>query len=298
MSPGRGRALRSLLFVPGDSQRKLDRALSSGADALILDLEDAVAMTGKEAARRATAEWLAGTRLEASRPTIFVRVNGLRTGLTAADLAAVLPNRPDGIVLPKAEGAREIQELAAMLEAQEVEAGWPSASTAILPIATETARGLLAIGSIPGSTGRLTAVTWGGEDLAADLGAESNRDETGGYADPYRYARTMTLVAAAASEVDAIDSVFTDFRDREGLRQECLAARRDGFAGKLAIHPDQVPVINDAFTPPPEALSAAREIVEALAAAGGGVATLRGRMLDRPHLRMAERTLARAPRSK
>jgi citrate lyase subunit beta/citryl-CoA lyase len=280
--------MRSLLFVPGDAARKLEKALASGADALILDLEDSVALSAKETARRLTAEFLAAHGDDPGRPRLYVRINDLASGLAETDLAGVMPGRPDGIVLPKTVGGADIAALAATL------AAWPS-ETGILAIATETARGLLAIGTIPGSSPRLCGIAWGAEDLSADLGAESNRDDDGRYTAPYRHARTMTLLTAAAAEVDAIDTVHTDFRDVEGLEHECRAARRDGFTGKLAIHPAQVPIINRAFAPSAEALAEARRIVAAFADnPGAGVVGLDGRMLDRPHLKRAMRIIARS----
>ncbi|ACA16774.1 Citrate (pro-3S)-lyase [Methylobacterium sp. 4-46] len=284
--------MRSLLFVPGDSPRKLDKGLESGADALILDLEDSVALDAKPAARAATAGFLARARGRGG-PRLYVRVNALDTGLTEDDLAAVMPAGPDGIVLPKAAGGPDVAALGARLAVHEARAGLPDGATRILPIATETARAVFALGSLAGSSPRLVGVTWGAEDLSADLGAETNRDETG-WSGPFRLARHLALLAAAAAEVDAIDTINAAFRDLDGLARECAEARRDGFVGKMAIHPAQVPVINAAFTPSPEAIARARAVVAAFAQAPGtGVVGIEGQMLDRPHLRRAERLLAR-----
>ncbi|MDP4021034.1 CoA ester lyase [Methylobacterium sp. NEAU 140] len=286
--------MRSLLFVPGDSRSKLDKALGSGADALIVDLEDSVSSGSKEAARSISAAFLAEAAMRDVRPLLFVRVNDLATGLTDEDLEAVMRSAPDGIVLPKAVGGRDIRDLAGRLDRAEARNGIAPGRTRILPIATETARGVLAIGTIPDASPRLCGVTWGGEDLSADIGAEANRDGAGRYTDPYRHARLMTLLTAAAAEVDAVDAVFTAFRDADGLAGECRAARRDGFVAKMAIHPGQVPVINAAFGASPEALQEAREIVALFAAdPQAGVLGLNGRMIDRPHLRRAQRLLAR-----
>ncbi|GJD49289.1 (3S)-malyl-CoA thioesterase [Methylobacterium crusticola] len=287
--------MRALLFVPGDSPRKLDRALEAGADALILDLEDSVALPEKPAARAVTAAFLARMREAPGRPRLYVRVNALDTGLADADLAAVMGAGPDGIVLPKAAGGPDVAALGARLAVHEAQAGLPDGATRILPIATETARAVFALSSLAGASRRLAGVTWGAEDLSAEIGAETNRDDGGAWSGPFRLARNLTLLAAAAAEVDAIDTINARFRDLEGLARECREARRDGFAGKMAIHPAQVPVINAAFTPSEAALARARAIVAAFARSPGtGVVGIDGEMLDRPHLRRAERLLARA----
>lgn len=287
--------MRSLLFVPGDSPRKLEKGLGSGADALILDLEDSVAPAGKEAARATTAGFIAEARREENHPRLFVRVNGLTTGLTDADLDAVMVAGPDGIMLPKTVGGSDVSHLGAKLAVREAENGLEDGGTAILAIATETARGVFGLATIAGASRRLAGIAWGGEDLAADIGAEANRDANGAYTGPYVLARSLALLAAASAEVDAIDSVFTDFRDLDGLSAECREARRDGFAAKMAIHPAQVAVINEAFTPSEEAIAHARAVVALFAASPGvGVVGLDGQMIDRPHLKQAERLLARA----
>ena len=284
--------MRSLLFVPGDAPAKIAKALGCGADALILDLEDSVAPDAKSAARAAVREALAGPR--EGGPRLFVRVNGLDTGLADADLDGVMPGRPDGIMLPKAIGGETVAHLAAKIAVREAEYDLADGATGILAIATENAAGVFAARTLARSSHRLRGIAWGGEDLAADLGAESNRDETGAYTDPFRLARTVTLLAAAAAGVDAIDTVYTAFRDLEGLATECRAARRDGFVAKMAIHPAQVPVINEAFTPTPEAVARARAILAAFTENPGlGVIGIAGEMIDRPHLKQAERLLAR-----
>lgn len=287
--------MRSLLFVPGDSQKKLQKGLESGADALILDLEDSVALDAKPQARELTRDFLKETGALARRPRLIVRVNALSTGLTEADLDAIMPGAPDAIMLPKAEGGPDLTHLAAQIAVREAEGDLADGATRIIAIATETGKGIFALGSYAGASHRLEALTWGAEDLSADLGAETNRLEDGSYADPYRMARSLTLFAAAAAQVDPIDSVFTAFRDSEGLRAECLAGRRDGFTGKMAIHPAQVAVINEVFSPSPEALARAEAIIALFDANPGlGVIGLDGEMLDRPHLMRARRLKARA----
>lgn len=286
--------MRSLLFVPGDSPRKQEKGLEVGADALILDLEDSVALPEKGKAREVAAAFLARMREVTARPKLYVRVNALDTGLTEDDLAAVMPHAPDGIMLPKAEGGVSVAHLGARLAVYEAEHGGKDGATRILPIATETARAVFALQSLPGASPRLSGVTWGAEDLSADLGAETNRGEDGAWSAPFQLARNLTLMAAAASEVDAIDTINAHFRDLDGLARECRAARRDGFVGKMAIHPAQVAVINEAFTPTDAALAQARKVVAAFAQSPGvGVVGIDGEMFDRPHLRRAERLLAR-----
>ena len=287
--------MRSLLFVPGDSARKLEKALGSGADALIIDLEDSVAAGEKARAREVTAGFLREAGKAAVRPRMIVRVSGLTTGLIDDDLDGVMAGAPEAILLPKTVGGPDVAHLGAKLAVREAEFGLADGATKIIALATENARGVFALGTLPGSSPRLAGVTWGGEDLSADIGAETNRGADGGYLDPYRLARSLALLAAAAAEVDAIDSVFTNFRDLNGLAEECREARCDGFVAKMAIHPAQVPVINEAFTPSPEVLRKARAVIEAFAQSpGAGVVGIEGEMLDRPHLTRAERLLRRA----
>ncbi|MGP9821341.1 HpcH/HpaI aldolase/citrate lyase family protein [Salinarimonas sp. NSM] len=286
--------MRSYLFVPGDSEKKLDKALGAGADALIVDLEDSVAPGEKARGRAVAAAFLARAAVVPGRPRLLVRVNALDTDLIGADLDAVMPAVPDGIVLPKASGGQDVAHLAALIAVREAEYGLPDGGTVIYAIATETARAIFGLGTYGGASHRLRGLAWGGEDLSADLGAETNRDETGAWTEPYRIARTMMLFGAAAAEVDAIDTVHTAFRDLDGLAAECRSARRDGFVGKLAIHPAQVPVINEAFTPAPAEIACARAIVAAFDAdPGAGVVAIDGEMIDMPHLKRARRVLAR-----
>jgi citrate lyase subunit beta/citryl-CoA lyase len=287
---------RSLLFVPGDSPRKLDRALGSGADALIVDLEDSVAQDGKAAARETTAAFLAVAGRASGGPRLMVRINALATGLAEADLDAVMPHAPAAIVLPKTEGGADVAALGAAMAERERAAGLAVGGMRVIAIATETARGVFGLGTLAEAGPRLAGVAWGGEDLSADIGAEANRSVSGAYTEPYRLARALTLLAAAAAEADAIDAVHTAYRDIDALAAECAEARRDGFAAKMAIHPAQVPVINAAFTPSPAALDWAHAVTEAFAASpGAGVVGVGGEMIDRPHLRRAERLLRRAP---
>lgn len=272
---------RSWLFVPGDSPRKMEKALESGADALILDLEDAVAPRAKPEARRMVARFLA-------RPAPMprhVRINALDSGQAEADLAATLMQRPDGYVLPKCEGPDDIDRLERMTAGL----GDPLAVTVI---ATETARGLRRLQRMDWSHPALTAITWGGEDLSADLGASQNRDAEGRYLPLFRLARDTALLAAREAGVAAIDAVFTALDNPDGLRTETAEAAALGFDGKLAIHPAQIGPIHAGFAPTPAQIRWARQVVALLE--GSGTARLDGQMLDRPHLRKAQRILSRA----
>jgi citrate lyase subunit beta/citryl-CoA lyase len=285
--------MRSLLFVPADSEKKLDKAMGAGADAVIIDLEDSIAPERKNAARNSAADYLRGAIRRPNRPRLIVRVNGFATGLTDADLDAVVPAAPDAILLPKAEGGAAIAHADAKLAAREAIAGLPDGSIEILALATETAAALFLAGTYRGSSTRLSGLTWGAEDLSAELGAEANRDADGNFLDPYRLARALCLAGAAVAEVSAIDTVYVDFRNEAGLKRECEEAHRDGFTGKLAIHPAQVPVINAAFTPTPEQIEKAKAVVAAFAAQpGAGTVGIGGVMYDRPHLARANRLLA------
>jgi citrate lyase subunit beta / citryl-CoA lyase len=286
--------MRSLLFVPGDDARKLEKGLASGADALLIDLEDSVATSRKEAAREIVSGFLAATPRDTA-PKLFVRVNAFETGLLEADLDGVMSGRPDGIMLPKSRSGQDCTLLGARLAVREAELGLPDGVTTIIPIATEVAAAIFQLGTYAGSTRRLAGLTWGAEDLAADLGAERNRLTDGTYADPFRLARSLALLAAHAAGVEAIDTIYADFRDHAGLEAETIAARQDGFGGKMAIHPAQVPVINRVFTPDAEAVAMAERIVAHFRDnPEAGVTAINGRMIDRPHLRQAERVLARA----
>ena len=287
--------MRSFLFVPADGGRKLDKAMASGADAVIIDLEDSIAPAAKAAARKSAAAFLTEVGKSADRPHLLVRVNGIATGLIDGDLDVVAGARPDAIMLPKAEGGASIIHVDAKLTACEAIAGLPDGSIKILAIATETAPALFLAGTYAGASSRLEGLTWGAEDLSADLGAETNRDGDGQFLDPYRMARALCLAGAAAARVPAFDTVTPDFRNADLLRREAEEARRDGFQGKIAIHPAQVPIINEVFTPTPAAVAQARAIVAAFDAnPGKGAVAIEGVMYDRPHLARASRVLVRA----
>ena len=287
--------MRSLLFVPGDDSRKLAKALSSGADALILDLEDSVAEDAKSKARRTCLDFLKSAVPLAGRPALYVRINALDSGLSDADLDSVMTAGPDGIVLPKAQSGADVTLLDARIAVREALHDLADGQTAIIAIATETAASIFGIGSYAGAGTRLSGLTWGGEDLAADIGASANKDDAGQWTQPFQLARNLCLFGAVSAGAQAIDTVYTDFRDLDGLHLEATAAAQDGFTGKLAIHPAQVAVINEVFTPSPQAIAQAQRIVDAFKAAGNaGVVGLDGKMIDRPHLVAARRTLARA----
>ncbi|TPM02964.1 MULTISPECIES: CoA ester lyase [unclassified Mesorhizobium] len=286
--------MRSLLFVPGDSERKLEKGFGAGADVVIVDLEDSVAPQNKASARMTAARFIASHRAK-TRSAIYVRVNDLSTGLTDDDLAALIPAKPDAVMLPKSAGGQDVQHLSAKLRLREAENGLADGATKILPIITETPAAVLAAASYAGASARLAGLTWGAEDLSAAIGARTTRDQHGRYTEIFRFARAMTILAAGAAKVAAIDTVFPNFRDMAAFEAECREAERDGFTGKMAIHPDQVPVINAAFTPSVEAVQQSAAIVAAFQAAGNpGVVGIDGKMYDRPHLRLAERLLARA----
>ncbi len=287
--------MRSLLFVPADSPSKLERGGECTADALILDLEDSVAPAAKSRAREAAAAYLSESAPKQDRPRLYVRINPLGGGLADDDLEAVVAARPDGIMLPKCESGADVGLLDARLAVLEAQAGIPEGTTRILPITTETPGSLFQLGSYAGASPRLDGLTWGAEDLSVELGAMANRDANGVFTDPYRLARALCLAGAASAKVPAIDTVYTDFRDLDGLRAECDAAARDGFCAKMAIHPAQLPVINEAFTPSEAMIAEAEAVLAAFGAAETtGVAGLNGQMLDRPHRLRAERLLARA----
>lgn len=284
--------MRSLLFVPADSEKKLARGLESGADALIIDLEDSVAAASKPAGRALAAEFIAA---QTNGPALYVRINDLSSGMSDADLAAVMKARPAGIMLPKSGGGDDVGRLDVRLRVFEAENGVADGATRIIPIITETPAALLNVSTYAGASARLAGLTWGAEDLSAEIGAAQTRDEAGRYTDVFRFARISTILAATAAEVTPIDTVFPNFRDEKAFRRDCLEGVRDGFTARMAIHPAQVPVINEAFTPSPEAIAHASAVVEAFAVAGNaGVVGIDGRMFDRPHLKRAERLLARA----
>jgi len=282
---------RSYLFVPADSERKMKKAADIGADALILDLEDSVAPTARPAARQLARDYLAG------KENVWVRINAIDTDDARADLEAVMPSAPAGIVLPKPRGAADAASLAKMLDELEQEYGIAAGQTEILAICTERPEAIFTLGSYIGTTSRLCALSWGAEDLSAAVGATSNRDDEGNWLPPYELARSLCLFAATAAEIPAVDTVFTDFRDAQGLATYASKARRDGFSGMLAIHPAQVDVINRAFVPTAAELERAERIVALFDKnPGAGTLGMDGEMVDRPHLLQAQRILQLANR--
>ena len=306
--PHRG-LLRSLLFVPGDSERKQAKALASPADALILDLEDSVAEAQLPAARVRVRELLvsAGSAAASSgggpsgflRPQLWVRVHSLTSGQLLEDLVAVFPGAPAGLVLPKVSAAAEVIQVAQELAALETRDGRAVGSTQLIIIATETPQAVLGLPAFagallaqPAAAARVAALTWGAEDLSAAIGASARHQSSGALTFTFQLARSLCQLAAAALGVQTIDGVYVNFRDGQGLQREAAEARRDGFTGKLAIHPDQIAPINQAFTPTESELARARRIVAAFAASpAAGVLNLDGEMIDRPHLLQARRLL-------
>jgi citrate lyase subunit beta/citryl-CoA lyase len=287
--------MRSFLFIPGDSPKKLEKGLGSGADALLLDLEDSISPQNKAEARNVTLGFLKEAVPVTARPRIYVRINGLQTGLTDADLDTIVAGRPDGVMFPKAEGGATVTHCDAKLTAREAIHGLPDGSLDIIAIATETAQAMFLAGTYGGASKRLKGLTWGAEDLSVELGAEANRDRDGHFLAPYQLARSLCLAGAAAAQVQAIDTVYVDFRNDAGLRRECEEARRDGFTGKMAIHPGQVAAINEVFTPTAEQVKRAEAVIAAFAQnPGAGTVGIGGVMYDRPHLERAKQLLARA----
>ncbi len=280
---------RSFLFVPADSERKMAKAADVGADALILDLEDSVAADARPAARELAREYLQ------DKQNVWVRINPLDSADAEADLNAVMAAAPSGIVLPKPPSAAAVIELDQQLSVLEKSHGLDVGSTRILPLCTEQPTAIFTLQSYIGSSARLAAMSWGAEDLSAAIGASTNRDVDGNWLPTYELARSLCLLIAAAAEVVAIDTVFTDFRDTDGLARYAANARRDGFGGMLAIHPAQVSVINDAFAPGAAEVEHAQRIVTAFAEnPDAGTIGLDGKMIDKPHLLQAQRLLALA----
>jgi citrate lyase subunit beta/citryl-CoA lyase len=280
--------MRSLLFVPADSERKLAHGLESGADALILDLEDSVAASNRPIARAQARDFLAAHGPDRIRR--YVRINPLSSGLALDDLAATVAGRPDGILLPKCL-PEDVRTADHYLAAFEKTAGAPPGAIRIIAIATETPEAVFALGRYAGVSPRLEAITWGAEDLSACIGG-NNRTIDGDYDGPYRLARSLCLLAASAAQVMAIDTIYTDFRDEAGLKAECFAARRSGFAAKMAIHPAQLAAINEAFSVSPAEREWAERVIAAFAAQpDSGTLALDGKMIDKPHLVLARRLL-------
>jgi citrate lyase subunit beta/citryl-CoA lyase len=284
--------MRSMLFVPADSERKLARGLDSGADALILDLEDSVAASNRSTARKLAREFLAAHGPD--RILRYVRINPLASGLTLDDLAATVAGRPDGILLPKCL-PEDVGTLDHYLSAFEAAADIAVGAIRIVAIATETPQAVFALGGYAGVSPRLEAITWGAEDLSAFLGG-SNKTIEGEYDGPYRLARSLCQLAAAAAEVIAIDTIYTDFKDSEGLKAESLAARRSGFGAKMAIHPAQLATINEAFSVSAAEREWAERVIAAFAGSpDAGTLALDGKMIDKPHLTLARRLLGLPP---
>ncbi len=283
--------LRSMLFIPGDSEKKLAKADDINADALILDLEDSVAGPRKDAGRALTLAFLKARAPEVRKSKLFVRINPLESDAPLRDLAAVMPGAPDGIVFPKATGPAAIAQIAKHLEEHEARAGL-AAKTAIVAISGETAAGVSSSADYAkGVSERLVGLSWGPWDLAADLGAAGNTDETGAFGFTYRLAQSLTLLAAKAAGVQAIDTPHTDFKDEQKLLELCRTIRREGWNGKLAIHPAQVAIIHEGFKPSAEEVAHAEQVIRAFDSPDSGVASLNGVMLDLPHLKQAQRTM-------
>ncbi|MBX3488307.1 CoA ester lyase [Parvibaculum sp.] len=282
--------MRSFLFVPADSEKKLAKGAGAGADALIVDLEDSVALSNKEAARKSAVAYL--KTADRTGPKLVLRINALDTPFWEADLEAVVPAKPDMIVVPKTISGACVKKVGDRIDRL------GGGDIGIGCVATETAASLFTLGTYAGSHPRLAFLTWGAEDLAAALGARDNKDEQGNYTGPYRLARTLTLLGAVAAGVAPIDGIYKDFRDEAGLEAEARAAIRDGFTGKMAIHPAQVAIINAVFTPGEADLAHARAVIEAFEKAGDvGVVALDGVMLDIPHLKQAKALLSRAAKA-
>jgi citrate lyase subunit beta/citryl-CoA lyase len=279
--------LRSLLFVPADSEKKLAKAKSSPADALILDLEDAVAADNRPKAREMVREFLS----EKHRQAIWVRVNPHGSTDHRADIEAVVPSAPAGLVIPKPDGPKALRMVGRNITMLEQGHGLTRGAIALLPVATETPAAVLNLHEYQKPVPRLAAMSWGAEDLSAALGASTNRDENGEFLFVHKVVRSLVLIAAKAAGVDAIETLHADFRDSKGLERGARLAQREGFSGMLAIHPDQVEPINAAFTPSSADIEHAKKVIAAFAN-GAGVASLDGKMLDQPHLKQAQHVLA------
>jgi citrate lyase subunit beta/citryl-CoA lyase len=288
--------LRSFLFIPGDSEKKLGKADGAGADALIFDLEDAVTLPNKPLARELVGAFLRDRPRGKRTSELWVRINPLESGLALTDLAAVVAAAPDGLMLPKANGPEDVQTLSHYLDALEVQGGVELGSIKILPVATETAVAPFRLGDYANARlNRLLGITWGAEDLSAAIGASGNTDETGAWAFTYRMVRSLTLLASHAAGVQAVDTLFVDFRDDAGLRAASRASRAEGFTGRVAIHPAQVAAINESYMPSPAEIEHAQRVLAAFAASpGAGTVGLDGKMLDIPHFKQAQGVLAQA----
>ena len=284
--------VRSILFVPGDSERKIEKSRASSADALVLDLEDSVASARKSIAREMTAAFLKDRSLKKGAVQ-WVRINPVNTPEALQDLAAVVAGGPACILQPKVGGPADVRRLSFYLDAFETREGVPIGTTKIVPVVTETPNAPFSLGAYASAgLSRLYGLTWGAEDLSAAMGAATNRDADGGLALTYRIVRSLTLLAAKACGVEAVDTVYPDYRNLEALKQSCLISRREGFSGRFAVHPDQVEAINEAFSPSVDDVAFAERVVAAFAASDAGVVGVDGMMLDKPHLTQAEKVLA------
>ncbi|MDB5546693.1 MAG: CoA ester lyase [Tardiphaga sp.] len=288
--------LRSMLFTPGDSQKKMDKGATGAADALILDLEDSVTAARRPEARIMVRDYLVAKQ-DRTTQQLWVRINPLDTPDALLDLAAIISGRPDGIILPKVDGPADVTTLAHYLDALEPAFDISSGRVKIMPVATETAPSIFALGGYKHASPRLHGLTWGAEDIAAALGASANRDANGALYFTYQMARSLCLAGAIAADVVPVETVYPDFRDLAGLEAYAVAGKRDGFRGMMAIHPDQVAIINRAFTPTDKEIMWATRVVEAFAASSDGVVGLDGQMLDMPHLKQARRLLDTAAQS-
>ncbi|MBD0020803.1 CoA ester lyase [Gordonia pseudamarae] len=289
-----GTPIRSFLFVPGDSERKLGKVASSAADAVILDLEDAVSASRKPLARQMVSEFIVGELGDRDGPRLWVRINPLDSGLALEDLAAVVPAAPAGIMIPKIDGPDDVLRVGHYLEALETSHRLPAGAIKVLPVATETARAPFRLGDFAtAGIDRLYGLTWGAEDLSAALGASTNVGPDGEWAMTYRLVRSLMLMGARAADVEAVETLYVDIADDEGLAESSRRARAEGFSGRIAIHPGQVDTINAAFTPTAGEVEYAQRVIEAFSADVGTVA-LDGKMLDLPHLKQAQRVLALA----
>lgn len=290
-------SLRSFLFVPGDSEKKMAKAVQTAADALVLDLEDAVSADRIAFARKSVVNFLT-EHTDRTRQQVWVRINPLDSDKALSDLAAIVVGAPDGVLLPKCTGAEEVVLLGNYLTAMEQREGLPLGHIKILPVATETAASMFELGSYRECSTRLHGLTWGAEDLSTAVGASTNRSDTNSYEFTYQLARSLCLLGAKAARVQAVDTIRADFRDRDGLIAEVRRARQDGFNAKFAIHPDQIQYINDGFLPDQAEVAYANSVVAAFDAAHeAGVVQLGGKMLDKPHLTQALQILELAKRS-
>ena len=285
--------LRSMLFIPADSEKKLSKADGVEADAIIFDLEDSVAGPRKQTGRDMIKDFMASRPRAGRKTKYYVRINPLESDMPLRDLAGIIAGNPDGLVLPKASGPQDVDLASKYLDVLEIEHNIEHGSIGIVAISGETSAGVLASGAYANAKlPRLVGLSWGPWDLAADLGAAGNRYDDGSYEPPYRTAMSLSLLGAKAAGVQAIDTPFTEFKDSEGLLKWCKMIRREGWTGKLAIHPAQVPIIHEGFRPSTDEVAHAQRVVEAFSGENDGVASLDGVMLDLPHLKQARYILA------